>query len=213
MTTALIATPKGRDEAIAKLQEHYALDHLEVADFEKRVELVERATSQAEIDRALAGLPSLPDEAASTALAASSRSDLARASRGRVSTTMRALFSNIERRGAWRVSSLVHATATFGNVEVDLTTALLPPGETEIVARALFGNVKILVPEGLAVDCDGGAILGTFSHVTCGPASTRDARRLRIVGRAVFGNIEVVVVPKQKVRGLLGAVRDLLVGR
>jgi hypothetical protein len=198
VSTALIATPKGRDEAIAQLQDHYARDHLEVAEFERRVELVERATSQAEVDRALAGLPSLQ-----TAIAAP----------GRVTTTMRAVFSNVERRGEWRVPHSIRASATFGNVEIDLSTALLAPGETELVASALFGNVRIVVPEGLAVDCDGGAILGSFSHVTCAAASAKDPRRLRVVGRAVFGNIEVVVVPKKRPGGLLGAVRDLLVGR
>jgi hypothetical protein len=197
----VIATPPARDAAIATLQEHYARNHVDVEEFERRVVMVESARTQPEIERALAGLPVLADVERA----------LVRA--GRTTTSMRALFSNIDRRGEHRVPSLVKCAAIFGNIDLDLSTAVLGTGETEIQARAVFGNVTIHVPEGLRVECEGAAIFGTVTELHAGAASLKDDRVVRVRGTAVFGTVDIVVVKRQQARGLLAAVKDMLIGR
>lgn len=195
---ALILTPAARDEAIARLGEHYARNHLETADYERRVEQAERATTTAELDAALAGLPSLND----TALVPRERS-------GQLTTTVQALLSSATHRGRWKVPSRVVVNATLGAVELDLVEAEIA-GEVEIEVKVLLGSVRIVVPEDLAVDVSGQAVLGSFDHLSQGSRASRDRRSVRITGKCLLGSVEVVVKPAP--RGLLGAVKGLLGG-
>lgn len=195
---ALVLTPAARDEAIARLAEHYARNHLETVDYERRVELAENANTTAQLDEALAGLPSLDD----TALVPRERS-------GQITTTVQALLSATSHRGKWRVPSRVVVNATLGAVELDLVEAEIT-GEVEIEVKATLGSVRIVVPEDLAVDVSGSAILGSFEHLSQGAASQRDRRSVRITGRCLLGSVEVVVKPTPK--GLLSTVKGLLGG-
>lgn len=193
---ALIATPVGRDRAIELLQEHYARNHLEVAEYERRVELAERATTESALAALFRDLPSLETEIVS----------------GRVTSTIGALLGATSRRGRWRVPSLVRVRAVLGSVELDLSEAEIASGETVIEVTAILGNVVVTVPEGLAVDMEGSAILGSFDQLVMSAASRKDGRRLRIVGRARLGSVDVIVKKKtglledikSTVRGLLG---------
>lgn len=193
---ALVATPAGRDRAIALLQDHYAKNHLEVAEYERRVELAERATTDAALAALFRDLPSLATDP----------------SAGRVTSTVGALLGATSRRGRWRVPSLVRVRAVMGSVELDLTEAEIASGETVIEVTAILGNVVVTVPEGLAVDMEGSAILGSFDQLVMSAASRRDGRRVRIVGRARLGSVDVIVKKKtglledikSTVRGLLG---------
>jgi hypothetical protein len=194
---ALVATPVARDRAIEKLQDHYAKSHLEVEDFERLVEMAERASTDEELVRLFDGLPPLEEVALVPA--------------GRLTTTIGATLGATSRRGRWRVPKLVKAKATLGSVELDFTDAELQLGETVVEVRALLGSIEITVPEGLAVECEGSAILGSFDHVAQTAASRRDQRVLRIVGTATLGSVDVKVRRKDGVLAELGrAVRGLL---
>lgn len=197
---ALVATPAGRDRAIALLQDHYARSHLEVAEYERRVELAERATTDAALTALFADLPALPSPPGSET------------SSGRVTSTVSALLGATSRRGRWRVPSLVKVRAVLGSIELDLSEAEIASGETVIEVTAILGNVVVTVPEGLAVDMEGSAILGSFDQLVMSAASRRDGRRLRIIGTARLGSVDVIVKKKtglledikSTVRGLLG---------
>lgn len=195
---ALVLTPAARDQAIASLGEHYARNHLDTAAYERRVEQAENATTTAELEAALAGLPSLDD----TALVPRERA-------GQMTTTVQALLSSSTHRGRWRVPSRVLVTATLGAVELDLVEAEIE-GEVEIEVKALLGSVRIVVPDDLAVDVAGRAVLGSFEHHTQRAGSGRDRRSVRITGRCLLGSVEVVVKPAR--RGLLATVKGLLGG-
>lgn len=195
---ALILTPVARDNAIARLSEHYSRNHLETADFERRVERAENATTTAELEEALAGLPSLEEEA----LVPRERS-------GQLTTTVQALLSSATHRGKWRVPSRVVVNATLGNVELDLVEADIP-ADVDIEVKVLLGSVRIVVPAGLAVEMSGRAVLGSFDNLTQAPSSKRDVRRVRVSGSCLLGSVEVVVKPAE--RGLLATVKGLLGG-
>jgi hypothetical protein len=194
---ALVLTPAARDAAIAALQEHYAKNHLELADLELRLKKAEDARTTAELDDALAGLPALAG-------------DLARRERaGQRTTTVRAVLATTTHQGRWRVPSRVVVRALFGTVVLDLSEAELG-GEVDIDVAATLGTVRIVVPEGLCVRTEGRALLGSFAHLDTLAASERDPRRVRIVGRALLGSVEIVVKPRKP--SLLASVRGLLTG-
>jgi hypothetical protein len=195
---ALVLTPVARDEAIARLQEHYARNHIEVAAFELRVEKAERATTTAELDAALAGLPVLDGDA----LVPAERS-------GQLTKSIQGVLAATTQRGRWRVPSRLVVSALAGSVELDLMEAEIG-GAVDVLVKATFGNVRIIVPEGLAVEVTGSALLGRFDHLSQAAAAERDERRLHITGRAVFGSVEIVV---RKRPGLLDQVKDFFTGR
>jgi hypothetical protein len=199
-TKPLVATPAARDQAIEKLQDHYAKNHLEVEDFEKLVEMAEHARSNDELVKLFDGLPELEDVA------------LVTTAPGRTTSTIGATLGSTSRRGKWRVPARVVVKARLGSVELDLTEAEIERAETVIEVSAVLGSIEIDVPEGLHVECEGNAILGSFDHLVQSAATKRDRRVVRIVGTATLGSVEVKVKKrlsvlesvKSAVRGLLG---------
>ena len=76
------------------------------------------------------------------------------------------LFGNDERAGRWVVPENFAATAIFGEVNLDLTEALLQRPHVILHATAIFGNVHVLVPEGVNVEMSGTSIVGgRINHV------------------------------------------------
>jgi len=106
-----------------------------------------------------------------------------------------AVLSNLERRGKWSLRNRARALAVLGNVELDLREVDLADGVTEIVVRAVLGNVEIVVPPELAVECEGGGFLGSFAVLNRTPTDG-GARTLRVVGSAVLGNVEIRTLPR-----------------
>lgn len=51
-------------------------------------------------------------------------------------------------------------TTIMGGIELDLTVAEIPPGETILNLTAVLGGIDIRIPRNLGVDCQGTAILG-----------------------------------------------------
>jgi hypothetical protein len=195
---ALVLTPAARDEAIERLQDHYARNDLEVEDFERRVELAENASTRDQLEAALAGLPVSDAEA----LVPAERS-------GQLTTRVSALLSSQQRRGRWKVPSRVVVNATLGSVELDLVDAEVT-GEVDLEIKARLGSVTVVVPEGLGLEVEGSAVLGSFDHLVQDPASARDRRRVRIRGSAVLGSVEILV--RKKSSGILTKLKELLEG-
>jgi hypothetical protein len=72
-----------------------------------------------------------------------------------------ALLSSTRRLGPWRVAHQTAAVAIMGHVELDLRTATIDSPVVTVDALALMGSVDVIVPEGVGVDLDGLAIMGT----------------------------------------------------
>jgi hypothetical protein len=195
---SLPAAPLARDEAIALLQEHYAVGNLEVAEFEKRVERAENARTDVELKQCLEGLPALAKPVA-----------LEKVSTAAV-PSVSAVLGATTRRGRWSVPSRLRLRAILGSVEVDLCEAEFQQGETVIEVNVFLGSISITVPEGLAVECQGDALLGSFDHLGQQAGNRWDARRVRIVGHARLGSVEVLVKPRT---GVLEGIKALITGR
>ncbi len=71
-----------------------------------------------------------------------------------------ALMSGLEMKNpGWKLSS-GGWTTIMGGVELDLTVAEIPPGETFLNLTAIMGGINLRVPRNLGVTCRGTAILG-----------------------------------------------------
>src|SRR5213595_1042764 len=89
----------------------------------------------------------------------------------------------------------LRAVAAMGNVVIDLTRARLGSGTSHIDLRCIFGNIEILVPPDVRVECRVSAVLGNFEHKSRVPSiPTYDAPTIVIDGIAFLGNVEVRVV-------------------
>ena len=75
------------------------------------------------------------------------------------------VMSNTKRRGDWVVPERIVLPVALGDVYVDLREARLTAPITSIVVQGLMGEVKIVVPESVRVECSGSAIVGEFHDV------------------------------------------------
>ena len=185
-TPSLVALRDRREEVIQRLSDSFANDLLDVDAFEQRVADAHQASSVAALDALVADLAPLPSEAKRTALA---RIEPDPAVADEQPKRVLAVFSSIERRGGWTVPRELRTVTVFGNAELDFREARFA-GVTELQVRVVFGNLEIIVPPQLAVDCEGAAVFGSFAH---GGGAVADPGRplLRIRGAAVFGNVEI----------------------
>jgi hypothetical protein len=193
---ALVATPAGRDRAIERLQEHLARNNIDLERFEQLVEMAERATTDAQLLALFDGLPEIS------------------VSSGAVTSTINATFSAVARRGRFSATQHINARAVFGSIDIDLSEVELSREETILDVTAWFGSVTITVPEGLAVDCEGSALFGSFDQVVLSSSSKRDSRRLKIRGTVRFSSVDIVIKKRTGVLQQIGdGIRALLGGQ
>jgi Domain of unknown function (DUF1707)/Cell wall-active antibiotics response 4TMS YvqF len=111
--------------------------------------------------------------------------------------TVVALFGETKRAGRWLVRPGLMSWAVFGSVELDLTEAVLEQRDITITANALFGEVKLRVPDSVAIIDEGGAVFGSRKLRAGSPPITPDTPVIRVRGVAVFGKVEAKR-PKRK---------------
>jgi hypothetical protein len=207
---SLVALRDRREQAIQGLSDSFVADLIGVEAFEERLARVHAASTIAAIDAVVADLAPLPAGAPTAALVPLAVDPALAAPPKR----LRSLFGNVERRGGWAVPAQVQVTVTFGNAQLDFRDARFTAAVTEIDARVVFGNLEVIVPPQLAVDCEASSVLGNVESHGAGAVGDPDRPLLRIRGYAVMGNIEVRTrLPgepeldprKQERRGLRGS--------
>jgi len=113
-------------------------------------------------------------------------------------------FSENRKKGRWELPRHMRVLAIFGSATLDLRQALVGPGVSVIEALTIFGNIEVVVPPEIAVECDGDAIAGTFTlkRGRRGPASLPaplGAPVVRVIGNAYFASVTVQVkAPREK---------------
>lgn len=113
-----------------------------------------------------------------------------------------AIMGAIEKKNEnWQLKSKSYI-AFMGGVELDLTRANIPEGETYLDLTAVMGGIEIRVPENLNIICTGNSFLGgidflndggggivfsrKFEHIVDG-----EDRKLIISARAIMGGIDI----------------------
>jgi hypothetical protein len=120
------------------------------------------------------------------------------------STPMRgivAIFSESRKQGRWVVPRHVRVLSIFGNAKVDLREAILQYRETVIEAQAVLAEIEIIVPPDVIVECDGDALLGSFTIDEGKRRGTRSqppspgAPIVRVTGSAHLASVTVKIRP------------------
>lgn len=84
--------------------------------------------------------------------------------------------------GSWRTY--------FGDVTLDLREAHVAGREISIQADTMFGDIELLVPEGLLVEVRSHTVFGDVKQES-GHSATAGSVRVVLTGRTIFGDVRV----------------------
>ena len=100
-----------------------------------------------------------------------------------------AFFAGGEHRSSDHVIRSGQVSAIFGSAEVDLRGTTLEGDAASIEATALFGSLRLRVPNDWAVDVQTTNMFGSFESKRAQPADPK--ARLSILATSTFGSIEL----------------------
>jgi cell wall-active antibiotic response 4TMS protein YvqF len=185
--------------AMEDLRERYARGGLPLDEFRRLMGLLMVTTDPAECQAILDQLPPEPERHVSAPLSGSGPlADNRRIHR------LSAFFGQVDRTGSlWELGPETQINATFGEAKVDVRMARLSDGENILRLNALFGEIKVIVPQGLRVYMESSARFGqvTAPGHSIGGITMRDefalgrsetSSYLRIEAIATFGEIKVI---------------------
>lgn len=198
---ALRASDADRDHVAKLLGEALAEGRLDAEEHAERVDGVYRAKTLGELRPYVADLPvsfSPPSTAGVQTGAAPVRAGAGMLANAQATDSVMAVFGEQKRRGRWLVRNGLDAKAIFGSVELDLTEAVLEQRELSISATSVFGEVKLIVPEGVMVVNEGVAVLGERNmELPQEQPYTAETPIVHVRGFTLFGNVEAKR-PKRK---------------
>lgn len=182
------ASAKARERVVQALCLHFERDHIDLADFERRMDAAYAARSDAELAHLLSTLPALPDaQGAATPAKAEPRLPAAY-DRDLIVTVL----GEVRRRGPWAPPPHLTVVTLAGGVLLDLRKANFPEDGTEIrVVSVLGGATEILVSPGLRVEIAGTPVAGSFTRESTDAAPDPEAPLLRVKGVALLGGVTV----------------------
>ena len=146
----VLATDAERDQAIERLRQACIDGRLTLDEYSQRLDKTLTARTRGDLNALLADLavPAPPSAPA------------------RKSTRfVLAVFGSARQAGRWLAGRRIVAISALGSSLLDLRSARLDGAVAEIVAVAVLGSVRIVVPRGAEVDCDGLAIFGHRGNV------------------------------------------------
>jgi hypothetical protein len=188
-----VPTEKLRDSVMDDLVKHYSLERISLEEFERRTELVSKASARGELLAQVADLPAL------SAAGGERRPGPSSATRGgwriassdvRQSDVSVAIFGGSDIKGAWRAPRRLAALCVFGGSSIDLRKAIVPAEGVTISCVCAFGGADIIVPRGMRVQVRGMGIFGGFDR-TNNEVDDPDAPTIVVEGIAVFGGVSV----------------------
>jgi Domain of unknown function (DUF1707)/Cell wall-active antibiotics response 4TMS YvqF len=186
---AVRASDAERERTTELLRDAAAEGRLTFEELADRIDVAARAATRAELARLTADLPS-PVTATET-----------------VAPIRRfAVFGNVRRSGAWMVPARSSWMSVFGDIDLDLREAQVTATEVTIDAGTLFGDVELLVPEGVVVEIRCRTLFGDVRQ-EAGGVWAAGAPRVILAGGTVFGDVRV------RARRLRERLVDRLLGR
>ena len=107
------------------------------------------------------------------------------------------IFGPAKRDGRWVVPEVLTVTAMFGEVEVDVTQAILQARHVQVHATVIGGRLRLIVPDGVSVVVTAPLVLGRRRGGTPLPAGA-DAPVIEVKGLVLGGEIIVRRPPKPR---------------
>jgi hypothetical protein len=178
-----------REETVQILCQQYAQDRLTTSELESRLEQVYKAQTMPELFALTAGLvPVTVSPTTDAKLYASADPSVLLPQERRIAV----FFSEKVLDGDWELARRTVVRAIMGSATLDLREARIPAGVTELEINATLAEVKIIVPPGIRIECEGDAFMGSFIVKRSGFAvADDDAPTIRITGNAFLGEVAV----------------------
>ena len=114
------------------------------------------------------------------------------------------VFGRDARAGRWVVPDFLPVLAIFGDVQLDLREAILTGSRTVVYATLIGGTIHLIVPDGVAVETTGTAVL-TRKRIDRGARVVGRGQAVVEVRTVGFGGTIRVTSPRP--RGRLGGLR------
>lgn len=176
-----------RERTIERLSAHFANDRLSIDELDVRLERAYAATSLAELDALTADLPDTLPQVVDEREPASSRA----IERYEGPSHIRAIMSETRRGGLWIVPPELDVKAVMANITLDLRSAMLSPGVTDIDVKAVMASVQILLPPGVRVVENLRAFMASVTDDTYSDVSNASAPVIRLTGRAFMSEVKI----------------------
>jgi len=181
-----------RERAIELLSEHFANDGLTMDELDERLERAYAATSLAELHALTADLPDL--RMATTP--ANARPPAMTVDRAERSGRIVAVLSETKRGGLWAVPTRLDVKATMSSLTLDLRSARISPGVTDINVSAMMASLQIILPPGVRVVESLRAFMASITDDSYGVVTTDPSvPTIRLSGRAVMAEVKVQTKP------------------
>ena len=171
---AIRASDAEREVTMQRLQAAAGEGRLSFEELADRIEAAGTAMTRDELERLTRDLPAEPrgQEMAT------------------IPTRVSAVFGDVRRTGGWTVPARGKWQSLFGDVVLDLRAAHVAQSVVEIDAGTVFGDVDLLVPEGVEVEIRARVLFGDVKQ-EAGEAAPPGAPRIVLTGGTVFGDVRV----------------------
>ena len=171
---AVRASDAERDATVGHLRDAMAEGRLTLDDFSQRTDSALTALTRDQLAEVVADLPANPGYAGAFP-----------------APWVVGVIGSAHRKGRWRVGHELHAVSIMGECKIDLREAVIDSPVITIDALAIMGTVEVIVPEGVQVDLEGIAIMGSKGLRMSDAAVRPGAPLVRVTGLAVLGEIKV----------------------
>lgn len=168
------ASDAERDQAIDRLRDAAGEGRLTLEELTDRIGVAAGARTRGELARLTDDLPAgAPGGAPAPAAGA-----------------IQSVFGDVRRAGRWQVPASSRWGTVFGDVVLDLREASVEAPEVAIEASSVFGDVDLLVPEGVAVEVRSRTFFGDVRQEV-GDTAAPGAPRVLLTGGTFFGDVRV----------------------
>lgn len=168
------ATDEQRAAAVDFLQHAVGQGRLTLGEFVDRLDVVLAVRTRAEVQTAIADLPAeQPIVGSSTPASAYS------------------VFGDVRMRGRWRLRAHNRGATVFGDVRYDLRDCVCSESEVRIEGWTVFGDVDVVVPEGVEAELAGFTIFGDRTMTLAPVPRQPETPLVRVRGLTLFGDVRL----------------------
>jgi hypothetical protein len=189
---------RAREEKISELSTHFANDDLSLEDLERRIELVYKAASVAELEEITADLRRAVTSNAPVPVGKSSRMKVSGTKYELASARLLSLMSSTRRVGRWAVPQKLDVVAIMSDTKIDFTHAAMPGGIVNVHLRAIMASCKLVVPPNVRVVNETHSVMSTVRSradelLPDDASATGSSPVIRLTGVAFMSDVRIVV--------------------
>lgn len=181
--SAPAVTDEEREAAVELLQRACGEGRMTLEDFSVRAGAAWAADDRAELALVTEGLAEPPPVGTSQPV-----------------SEMSAIFSEHKQYGRWRLPRRLSIRSIFGANKIDLREATIDAdavrdGVVDVTVRVLFGETKLIVPEGVEVEMYGHAMFGNRTMRLAPVPRRQGTPVVRLHCKVTFGELKVRSAP------------------